>query len=64
MSYAMHAVSMLLGDDFVELLKKLPDEYFKLDEGAKTHVWEDIKTAVFHGEIDTDKLAKKAVIWL
>lgn len=64
MSYAMHAVSMLLQDEFVSLLSKLPDDYFKLEESKKSSVWDSILRELNHGEKDLDKLASLATVWL
>jgi hypothetical protein len=61
-SYAMHMVSVLLQDGFVELLKKLPDGYFNLDEESKTATWRSIWLAIDRGETDTDKLASLAYV--
>jgi hypothetical protein len=60
--YAMHMVSVLLQDGFVELLKKLPDGYFNLDEKSKAATWKSIWIAIDRGETDTDKLAGLANI--
>lgn len=60
----MQAVSMLLQDEFVDLLKKLPDDYFKLEESKRNSVWESILRELNHGEKDLDKLANLATIWL
>ncbi len=60
----MHAVSMLLQDEFVDLLKKLPDDYFKLVEIKRNAVWQLILSELNHGEKDLDKLASLATIWL
>jgi hypothetical protein len=57
-------VSTLLQDSFVDLLKKLPDDYFKLDEKKKALIWKDIQTAINRGENDLDKLAGLVTIWL
>jgi hypothetical protein len=64
MSYAMHAVSMLLQEGFVDLLKKLPDDYFKLEESKRNAVWQSILSELNHGEKDLDKLASLATVWL
>jgi hypothetical protein len=64
MSDSMLMVSTLLQDDFVDLLKKLPDDYFELDEMKKASIWKDIQTAINRGESDLDKLAGLVTIWL
>lgn len=61
---AMHMVSVLLQDGFVELLKKLPNEYFKMDEAEKCAVWRSIWIAIDRGETDTEKLAGVVKQWL
>jgi hypothetical protein len=55
---------MLLQDEFVSLLSKLPDDYFKLEETKKNSVWDSILRELNHGEKDLDKLASLATVWL
>lgn len=64
MSYAMHLVSLLLGNKFDELLIHLPDDYFKLKVEEKEHVWQSILHEVNRGESNPIELAKLAVVWL
>jgi hypothetical protein len=64
MQMAMQMVSVLLQDRFVDLLKKLPDDYFKLDEAKKAAFWKDIWIAIDRGENDLDNLAGLVTIWL
>lgn len=64
MSYAMHLVSLLLGNEFDELLIHLPDDYFKLKAEEKEHVWQSILHEVNRGEGNPIELAKLAVVWL
>ena len=59
-------ISVILGDKFTDLLRKLPDGFFKLDKIQQSYIWKMILHELNHmeGEPDLDKLAGLALIWI
>lgn len=55
-------VSLALGgsDDFAELLKCMPDEFFSLPSDGQEEIWKRILAAATRGERDCEKLAALA----
>ena len=56
-NWQMNMVSQILRDDFVALLKELPDEFYRKSDADKNQSWAEILSAVNQGETDPVKLA-------
>ena len=58
-------VRNLLGEDkFMELLIKLPDEYFELRKSTQDAVWKTILMKINEGINEVEQLVKYARIWM
>ena len=56
-NWQMNMVSQILRDDFIVLLKELPDEFYQQSEEDKTQSWAAILSEVNKGELDPVNLA-------
>lgn len=61
---SLYVASMLSGrigqDAYSEILARVPDQFFRLDDRGQTRAWNAVMAAVREGERNPDRLARIA----